>query len=307
MQAVTTGQRLPSDQPLTSNGFTLSTSPERLGSLVPSDPATPLQTLKEQYRAQGYLWLKGFLPRDEVLEFRRRFFTAFQETGLLKVDTDPTEGIFSGVEDKRQTNKILMEQARTAAYESFCVQPRLWGFFDTFLEGPSYLHKRKIIRYLTPGSNWATPAHYDLIYLRGGTDRVVSCWIPLGDIPLEIGGLVYLEGSDALGREMEAEFARQNAELSPEERISAYNKNMSEGGWVGKDLPAMADTFGARWLVADYEAGDVVIHSPYMIHASLDNTDAKGRIRLSTDIRYQNVRDEIDARWGEHWSLGDML
>ena len=307
MQAVTTGQRLPSDQPLTSNGFKLATSPERLGSLVPSDPATPLQTLKEQYRAQGYLWLKGFLPRDEVLEFRRRFFTAFQETGLLKVDTDPAEGIFSGAENKRQTNKILMEQARTAAYESFCVQPRLWRFFDTFLEGPSYLHKRKIIRYLTPGSNWATPAHYDLIYLRGGTDRVVSCWIPLGDIPLEIGGLVYLEGSDALGREMEAEFARQNAELSPEERISAYNKNMSEGGWVGKDLPAMADAFGARWLVADYEAGDVVIHSPYMIHASLDNTDAEGRIRLSTDIRYQNVRDEIDARWGEHWSLEDML
>lgn len=293
---------------LTSNGFTLSTSPERLGSLVPSDPEVPLNVLKEQYRDQGYLWLKGFLPRDEVIGFRRRFFSAFGHTDLLKPGTDPAEGVHSGAPEKKSgTNKVLLEQARTAAYEAFCLQPRLWRFFDAFLGGPSYLHKRKIIRYLTPGSAQATPAHYDLIYLRGGTDSVVSCWIPLGDVPLTMGGLVYLEGSDALGRTLEAEFSLKNAELSPEERVSAYNKNMSAGGWVGKDLPAMAETFDARWLVADYEAGDVVVHSAYMIHASLDNTDPEGRIRLSTDIRYQNVRHEIDARWDAHWSLGDML
>jgi hypothetical protein len=35
--------------------------------------------------------------------------------------------------------------------------------------------------------------------------------------------------------------------------------------------------------------------------------DKHGRMRLSTDIRYQNVRDEIDARWQNHWSLEDML
>ncbi|MGO8579400.1 dehydrogenase, partial [Rhizobium leguminosarum] len=30
------------------------------------------------------------------------------------------------------------------------------------------------------------------------------------------------------------------------------------------------------------------------------------RLRLSTDIRYQNVDAEIDVRWNNHWSLGDM-
>jgi ectoine hydroxylase-related dioxygenase (phytanoyl-CoA dioxygenase family) len=69
----------------------------------------------------------------------------------------------------------------------------------------------------------------------------------------------------------------------------------------------MAERFNARWLIADYEAGDVVLHSPYMIHASTTNQSVDGRIRLSTDIRYQNVEDEIDARWANHWSLGDML
>jgi len=44
-----------------------------------------------------------------------------------------------------------------------------------------------------------------------------------------------------------------------------------------------------------------------MIHAATNNVDELGRIRLSTDIRYQSVREEIDARWNNHWSLDDML
>jgi ectoine hydroxylase-related dioxygenase (phytanoyl-CoA dioxygenase family) len=292
---------------LTSNGYTLSTAPERLGRLEPTDAATPMGKLKEKYREQGYLWLKGFFDRDEVLDFRRHFFNAFAGTGLLKPGTDPLEGIYGGDEKQGEVQKILMQFARTAAFESFCLQPRLWRFYDEFLAGPSYLHKRKIIRYAGPGKGFTTPAHYDLIYLRGGTDRVSTSWIPIGDAPVEMGGLLYLEGSDVIGRKMEREFAERNAELSPEERISAYNRNMAAGGWVGKNLPEMAERFNSRWLMADYEAGDMVVHSAYMIHAASDNVDPLGRIRLSTDIRYQNVKDEIDARWSNHWSLDDML
>jgi ectoine hydroxylase-related dioxygenase (phytanoyl-CoA dioxygenase family) len=294
-------------QGLTSNGFPLATGEHRIGRLTPTKATETIDTIREIYKAQGYVWLQGFFDRETILEFRRHFFSAFQNAGLLKEGSDPKDGLFSGSEDKRVTNKILMEVVRSAAYESFCLQPKLWQFYDAFLGGRSYLHKRKIIRYMNPGDSFTTPAHYDLTYLRAGTDKVCSSWIPLGDIPVEMGGLVYLEGSDALGRKLEAEFAIKNADLSPQERISAYNKNMTEGGWVGKDLADMAERFDARWLIADYEAGDMVVHSPYMIHAATQNVDPKGRIRLSTDIRYQNVRDEIDARWNNHWSLGDML
>jgi len=41
-----------------------------------------------------------------------------------------------------------------------------------------------------------------------------------------------MEGSHAVGAAMEARFGSDNAGLGPEERISAYNRNMSEGGWV---------------------------------------------------------------------------
>ena len=95
-----------------------------------------------------------------------------------------------------------------------------------------------------------------------------------------MGGLVYLEGSDAFGRSTEAEFSAKNAELPPEERISAYNKNMSETGWLTKDLPSLADRLGTRWLAADYETGDMVVHSAYMIHAATTNDVDDGRMRL---------------------------
>lgn len=293
---------------LTANGKVLSTALNRLGYLAPTDPAVGVETIRNLYEAQGYVWLRGLLPRGEVVDFRGWVLSHLAESGLLKPGTDPSLGIAcDGAFDRQLADRRLMSLVRSTAYEAFCLQPRLSCLMDAFVGGLSYLHKRKIMRFTLPGTATATPAHYDLVYLRGGTSRVVTAWIPIGDTSIDMGGLVYLEGSHAVGAAMEAAFGRNNAGLSPQERISAYNRNMSEGGWVSKDLPAMAERFDTRWLMADFEAGDVVLHSPYMIHASTTNQSVDGLVRLSTDIRYQNVDDEIDARWGNHWTLDDML
>ncbi len=292
---------------LRSNGFTLAATPDRLGTLVPTDPAQPRAALWDQYQAQGYLWLKGILDRQAVLDFRQRFFAAFAHTGLLAPGTSPAEGIYAGGgEDAQATHKVLMEVVRWAAYESFCLADPIVRFYQMFLEGEPYLHKRKIVRHTVPDLPGATGAHYDLVYLRGGTDRICTSWIPIGDTSVEMGGLVYLEGSDPWARRMEAEFTASNPQMSQEERVSAFKRDMY-GGWLTKDLPSLADRIDGRWLVADYEAGDMMVHSPYMIHAATMNTDSLRRMRLSTDIRYQRVRDEIDVRWQNHWSLDDML
>lgn len=271
-------------EPLVSNGYTLAMEPERLGWLEPTDAGLPLEQLREKFRRNGYLWLKGFLDQDVVLNFRQYFF----------------ENMLSGA-------KTFFEIVSSQEYEDFCTMPRLWNFYQEFLTGQPYLHKRKIIRFTQPGSDHCTGGHYDLIYLRAGTDKLCTSWIPLGDIPVEMGGLIYLERSDAVGRQMEAEFSVKNAHLPPEERISAYNRNMREGGWVSTDLVEMANRFDSRWLIADYEAGDMVIHSPYMIHAATRNHDPLCRMRLSTDIRFQCIDDDIDQRWANHWVPDDNL
>jgi len=196
---------------------------------------------------------------------------------------------------------------KSTKYESFCSQPRLTDFIDEFIRGISYLHKRKILRHTLPNSDNATPAHYDLIYLRAGTDNIITAWIPIGDIAIEEGGLMYLEGSHLEGVKLEKEFSKKNANLSREEQINAFNKNMTEGGWISKDFPDLANKFNSQWLVANYEAGDVLLHSPYLIHASTNNESQENRIRLSTDIRFQNVNDKIDTRWSNHWHEDDNL
>ncbi|MGO8060850.1 phytanoyl-CoA dioxygenase family protein [Rhizobium johnstonii] len=291
---------------LAANGRTLPA--ERIGWLVPTDPGIGIDAIRRRYQDDGYVWLKGLLPRADVIDFRRWVFERLAETGLVEPGSDLSLGLASADGfDKNLADRRLMSLVRSAAYEGFCAQPPLARFMDDFLQGISYLHKRKIMRFVQPGTPTATPAHYDLVYLRGGTSRLVTAWIPIGDIPTEMGGLVYLEGSHTLGVRMEAEFQAASGDLSAEERISAYNRHMAEGGWISKDLPDMAERFDTRWLAADYEAGDVVLHSPYMIHASTTNQDRSRRLRLSTDIRYQNVDDEIDVRWNNHWSLGDML
>ena len=100
-----------------------------------------------------------------------------------------------------------------------------------------HLHRRKIIRHVRPGEagvGIATQAHDDLLYLREGSEQVLSMWIPLGDCPIERGGLVYLEGSH---RRVLAEEKRAESAGLPRRRAVS----------ITADLPALAAEHDARW------------------------------------------------------------
>ena len=49
-----------------------------------------------------------------------------------------------------------------------------------------------------PGDDTATPPHYDIVFMGRGTQRLYTSWTPLGDIPVEMGGLMVLENSHRL-------------------------------------------------------------------------------------------------------------
>jgi ectoine hydroxylase-related dioxygenase (phytanoyl-CoA dioxygenase family) len=138
------------------------------------------------------------------------------------------------------------------------------------------------------GVGTSTQAHYDLVHIREGTDRVLASWIPMGDCPVERGGLVYLEGSHHRVAEQE----RAGTLKAPAQSITA-------------DIRRLADEYDTRWLLADYASGDMVVHGAHTIHASLDNTDTD--VRMSTDIRYQSADQPIDWRWQNDWHTDDGL
>lgn len=282
---------------LTSNGYVLDESETRMGTLepVPASERFDRDALWTRLRRDGYLYLKGQLDPTQLLEFRRYYFESLDGANVYAAGTDPLLGLAAaGNVDRAAMRRSLFDVIVPGPeYEALCTMPAIADWFAWLLADRVHLHRRKIIRHTKPGETGigtATQAHYDLVYLREGSDRVLSMWIPVGDCPRERGGLAYLEGSHHWVMAGE----RAGTLKLPAASITA-------------DLPGLANQHDARWLLADYEAGDVVVHSAHIVHAALDNADAGGTMRLSTDIRYQRAGEPIDWRWQEHWNHDDGL
>lgn len=268
---------------LTSNGYVLSS--ERLGTLskVPRHERGDRDALRRRLERDGYLFLRGLLDPVEVMAFRRYYF---ERTGVAD-----GHGVPQAVDPGELRRVLFGEVVPGAQYQAFCAQPALRSWYKWFLGGETFLHRRKIIRHIAPGQagiGTATQAHYDLVYLREGSDQVLSAWIPLGDCPVSLGGLTYLEGS--------------HHRVLREEAAGTLKRPAAS---ITADLPGLAEEYDARWLVADYAAGDVVIHTAHTVHAALDNVSSS--MRLSTDIRYQLASTSIDPRWQSHWHDQDGL
>ena len=93
--------------------------------------------------------------------------------------------------------------------------------------------------------------------------------------------------------------------LSDEEAKSAFNRNMLENGLLSEGPAGFGRSYNRRWLVSDYEAGDIVLHSPYTIHASTVNHDPNHVIRLATDLRFVDSSRPWDKRWANTYRIGD--
>lgn len=113
--------------PLAANGRTLPA--ERIGWLVPTDPGIGIDAIRRRYQDDGYVWLKGLLPRADVIDFRRWVFERLAETGLVEPGSDFSLGLASADGfDKSLADRRLMSLVRSAAYEGFCAQPPLARF-----------------------------------------------------------------------------------------------------------------------------------------------------------------------------------
>ncbi|TDZ38014.1 hypothetical protein C8035_v007732 [Colletotrichum spinosum] len=72
---------------------------------------------------------------------------------------------------------------------------------------------------------------------------------------------------------------------------------MNDGGFLSRDTVLCGKETKRKWLIAEYETGDVVFHNPYMVHASCKNKDPGARIRLATDLWFVDPENPYDRRW----------
>ncbi|KAF4447163.1 phytanoyl-CoA hydroxylase [Fusarium austroafricanum] len=299
-----------------------------IGQLKKSYPDESIEELKARYGQDGYLFIKGLLPRSDVLDCREAYFKFLSPSGVLQPNSDPVEGIFdpdnkgvdypsigAGPFGKEQINPgsfaSLAEQAHAENfYLEFSRHPALREFVSN-LKGwgdKTKLLPRSLLRNNTPHNN-AIGVHYDQSFLRYGEPTSVTAWVPIGDISLQGGGLIYLEGSETLGQSIEEAFNRKAREggMTEEERIDAFNKNMMSNGFLELGPIKFLKDNGGKWLLTEYEAGDVVFHKPHMIHASTINKDPENRIRLGTDLRFVDSSRPHDTRWSAPYRLDDGL
>jgi phytanoyl-CoA hydroxylase len=259
--------------------------------------------------------------------FLTSYFTHFRSSGILKQGTSPREGIYNPSGNPTDhtgigapvlsENDFLRDRIVTAhvteSYLSFLQHPALRSFVRSFMQWKEdVLLPRSLLRHTVPGSE-STGVHYDQIFLRGGDphDEFLTAWVPIGDIAVNGGGLIYLEDSSSLGRSIEDDFTAlaKKTLLTPEQTISAFNVNMMAGGTLSRDAQEFATTHasGKKWLTAKYDAGDIVFHNPYILHAAAMNEDLEGKIRLSTDLRFYEEGARLDSRWMKAFTIGDGL
>lgn len=254
----------------------------------------------------------------------RSYFRMLEHTGILRPGTSPRDGVFNdhqdpllhqgiGARPDDYTLELLNRAHASTFYRDFLSHPALRSFVREFMGWTDeLLLDRAMLRHNCPGGQ-STGIHYDKLFLRAGEAEFLTAWVPIGDCAADGGGLMYLADSCPLGEDMEADFGRKAQMLSAEERINAFNRHMMQGGYLSQDAKDFAHVQAAesgatrRWLVGDYEAGDVVFHKPFMIHTATRNEDRAGRIRLSSDLRFYENGADLDRRWLKIWTHNDGL
>jgi len=275
---------LPTD--LTSGGVTLSSDESTFGYLTETrfEPgADQAAALRRQMDRDGYLYLKGLIPRDLVLAAREEILLKFAIVGEIDAVNHPVlDGVLSGESWADQVNLLAFAESlrRGRAYSDVVESKEIYTFWETFLGGKVRSFDFRWPRFMRLGE--ATGIHCDGPYISRGTSSVWSTWVPLGDIELQNGPIMVLEGS------------HRNPELTAYLQQDADRDKI---GWLSSDALALRERLGGRWLSANFEAGDALVFGRGLVHASIDNASSERRCRLSSDTRYQLASEPLDERY----------
>ena len=238
--------------------------------------------LKERITADGYLLIRGLHERETVLTARRQILEKLETKGMLAPDAPLMDGIFNPAYPEPTSTGSMGNKAltRLPAFKAVVEGAPVMDFFKHFLGGEARSFDFKWLRTAGPGSG--SPIHYDIVFMGRGTQDLYSCWTPFGDVSLDMGPVVFCLGSNR--------FEKVRATYG----ASDVDRDMIEGHF-SDDPIEIVEKFGGHWATTTFSAGDVIIFSMFLMHASLVNTSDK--IRITADTRYQLASEPIDERW----------
>lgn len=265
---------------LTSLGLALDLSPQAFGELrATPEPLAPSTDLHARMIEDGYLFLPGLLDPEQVLGVQRLV----------------TERISQGG-NRESSHDLALNNAPLA---KLLYSGKMIEFYEKLLGGPVKHFDHTWFR-AVPGGGHGTYPHCDIVYMGRGTFNLFTAWTPIGDVPLEVGGLMLLENSHRQTAVLK-NYLQRDVDVYCTNRADAPDIESGAKTWqdwdgrLSSDPVRLREKLGGRWLTTHFHAGDVLTFSMAMVHASLDNQSK--RFRLSSDSRYQLASEPADERW----------
>jgi len=269
---------------LTANDHPVDTRADRFGELEPANHLLGDDlALREAMAERGHLFFRGLLDPAVVLAARHEVLLKYAIVGEID-DRHPVDEAIAGdgAGVPHANLRAFSESVRTgSAYLRVTDAPEVLAVHAALLDGEVRSFDMRWPRFVRPGEGCGF--HCDGPYMNRGTSRIFSSWIPLGRVERHEGALIVLEDSHR-SEKLHAGYLRADADR--------------DGlTWLDADPVAVQQEYGARWLTADFQPGDVLCFGMHTLHGALDNRSATGRCRLSSDSRYQRVDEPADPRW----------
>ena len=236
--------------------------------------------LRRRFDEEGYVFIKGVFDRNDMLNLRREMMTTIQQGGWLAAETDPLEGIAElsarCTEGDPGYTDVYFEVYKVEDFHRIAHSPGVMEIVEKLIGRAAIPIPQKIARIWFPQFTMhTTPIHQDFVHFQGNFETYTA-WSPVGDCPIELGGLALLPGSHKIGRVLEHHFSLGAGSLSLDTEAEA----------------SVHEEINVPWHTTNYEAGDTLFFSALTVHKALENK-TEDRLRLSLDNRYTAVGDTI--------------
>ena len=240
---------------------------------VSNDAMDDPEELQRRIEEEGYLFFRKLQDPDKLLDLRREMLTVIQEGGWLVPGTDPMDGIADisrqCTEGNAEYTDVYHEVYKLESFHRSGHWPEVIDMMEKVIGRPVLPHPQKIARLWFPKyTEHTTPIHQDFVHFQGNF-QTYTCWAPVGDCPIELGGLALIPGSHKVGKVLDHHF--------------------SLGAGAQK---IYADEIEGEWHTTDYEIGDSLIFLALTIHQALPNF-TEDQLRVSLDNRYHALGDPI--------------
>lgn len=247
-----------------------------------SFPNEGFSILNERLNQDGYLHITSIIPQKDVIAARKVVYSQLSTDGLLEdgstLDTPKGKGaLYMG-------NKAVTHHPD---FLKIVESPNLFSFFKKIFHEEANTFDYKWARVVAPGTA-GTNAHQDVVYMGRGSQRLLTCWIPIGDIPIKNGPIAILPGTHTVKKMKHIR--------------STYGKMDVDrdgiDGWFTNNFLELSNMVRRPWVSNNFLAGDIVILNMRVFHGSVKNDSRK--LRFTVDTRFQPKSDPIDDRWVGH-------